>query len=100
MATMSTPTFLKKPKSISSSKAAENAVHTVDEFIRQLANDQEQVPLLAYPTIERSVSKCEYFTGRDLDRFVDAAAKYFIKSGLNPVVSIMKNDLVSSILRC
>ena len=100
MATMSIPTFLKKSNSIPSLKAAETAIRTVDEFIRQLANDQEQVPLLAYPTIERSASKCEYFTGRDLDRFVDAAAKYFIKSGLDPVVSIMKNGLDSSILCC
>ena len=85
-------TVLQAPKSgnaTSASKTADGTIFTVDDFIRQLATDQEQVPLLAYPVIEQGVSKCERFTGQDLDRFADAAAKYFITSGLGPVVRIM-----------
>lgn len=86
-------TVLQAPKSgnaPSTSKAADGTIFTVDDFIRQLATDQEQVPLLAYPVIEQGVSKCERFTGQDLDRFADGAAKYFITSGLGPVVRIME----------
>ena len=57
----------------------------VDDLICARAVDEEQVPLLSFPKGERGVTDFEHFTGKDLDRFVDHAAKYYVGKGLEAV---------------
>lgn len=57
----------------------------LDDIIRHRAADDPPVPILGYPRFKHSVDDYELFTGRQLDCFVDAAVKYFIKSGFEPV---------------
>ncbi|KAL8777966.1 MAG: hypothetical protein Q9213_007632 [Squamulea squamosa] len=54
----------------------------VDDLFKARARDKVQKPLLAFPKSEQGVSDFEYFTGYDLDRFVEHAAKHYIKLGL------------------
>ena len=56
-----------------------------DDLLRLRAMDVIQVPLLCFPTSERGTTDYEQFNGKDLDRFVDQAAKYYINCGLQPV---------------
>ncbi|KAL8904938.1 MAG: hypothetical protein Q9207_002932, partial [Kuettlingeria erythrocarpa] len=56
----------------------------LDDIIRHRAADDPPAPMLGYPRFKDSVDDYELFTGRQLDAFVDAAVKYFIKSGLEP----------------
>ena len=57
----------------------------VDDLIRWRALDEDQVPLLYFAKGERSATDFEQFNGKDLDRFVDHAAKFYINKGLKPV---------------
>ncbi|KAL8774731.1 MAG: hypothetical protein Q9209_000670 [Squamulea sp. 1 TL-2023] len=54
----------------------------LDDLFRARARDMVQKPLVAFPKSEQGVSDFEYFTGHDLDRFVEHAAKHYIKLGL------------------
>lgn len=65
----------------------ENKLYTFDDVIRERAEDPEQVPLIAYPKTRDGVSDYEFFTGRELNRLVDGAAKALIGMGVEPVVS-------------
>lgn len=56
-----------------------------DDLIRLRAADKIQVPLLCFPKSERGTVDYEEFTGRDIDRFVDQAAKYYMRCRLHPV---------------
>lgn len=56
-----------------------------DDLVRLRAADKTQVPLLCFPKSERGTVDYEKFTGRDIDRFVDQAAKYYMRCGLRPV---------------
>ncbi len=56
-----------------------------DDLLRLRAADKTQVPLLCFPKSERGTADYEEFTGRDIDRFVDQAAKYYLRCGLHPV---------------
>lgn len=56
-----------------------------DDLLRARAADKIQTPLLCFPRTERSVIDYEGFTGSDIDRFVDHAAKYYLRHGLEPV---------------
>ncbi|KAM5436557.1 putative NRPS-like protein biosynthetic cluster [Microsporum ferrugineum] len=56
----------------------------LDDIIRHRAADESQVPILGYPKFEHSVDDYERFTGKQLDLFVDAAAKEFILAGIKP----------------
>jgi hypothetical protein len=60
--------------------------NTFDELIRQRAQDTEQVPLVAYPKTRFGVDNYELFTGKDLNRLIDGAAKHLLQAGLIPVV--------------
>lgn len=71
-------------------KAVDDIFYTIDDFIRQLAAHQDQVPLLAYPVIGQGLSTYEQFTGQDIDRFTDAAARAFVRSGFDPAVGITR----------
>lgn len=57
----------------------------LDDIIRHRAADDPPVPILGYPRFEHSVDDYELFTGKKLDILVDAAVKYFIASGFEPV---------------
>lgn len=57
----------------------------LDDLIRQRAADSDQTPLLAFPKSETGITDYEKFTGQDLDRFIDQAAKYYVRCGLDPV---------------
>lgn len=56
-----------------------------DDLLRLRAADKTQIPLLCFPKSERGTVDYEEFTGRDIDRFVDQAAKYYMRCGLQPV---------------
>ena len=56
-----------------------------DDLLRARASDKIQTPLLCFPRSERGVIDYEGFTGSDIDRFVDHAAKYYFMHGLQPV---------------
>lgn len=57
----------------------------LDDIIQHRAGDNHPSPILGYPRNEDRVDSYEQFTGHQLDHFIDAAVKYFIKSGLRPV---------------
>ena len=61
-------------------------LQTLDELIRRRAEDDVQTPILAYPKSSQGVTDYEYFSGRDIDRFIDSGAKALIEKGLKPVV--------------
>lgn len=74
----------------------------LDDIIRNRAADSPPRPILAYPRCENSIDDYEYFTGKQLDLFVDASAKQFISLGVKPVRSIPSSifDWLSSSLPC
>lgn len=57
----------------------------LDDIIRHRAGDSPPTSILGYPRTEDRVDDYETFTGQQLDQFVDAAVKYYIKAGLKPV---------------
>ena len=64
----------------------EKVLYTFDDIIRQRAVDEDQSPLITYPKTRLGVTDYELFTGRQLNRLVDGAAKALIKAGFDPVV--------------
>ncbi|KAL8799308.1 MAG: hypothetical protein Q9182_005983 [Xanthomendoza sp. 2 TL-2023] len=54
----------------------------LDDIFRSRAKDKVQQPLLAFPQSERGVSDFVSFTGRDLDRFIENTARYYLNVGL------------------
>lgn len=56
-----------------------------DDLLRLRAADKVQMPLLCFPKSERGTVDYENFTGKDIDRFVDQAAEYYMRCGLQPV---------------
>ena len=74
----------------------EEAFLIADDLIQARAADKIQKPLLCFPRTERAVTDFETFTGNEIDRFVDHAAQFYRKQGLQPVgsripVSSMRN---------
>ena len=57
----------------------------LDDLLRLRAADKTQLPLLCFPKSERDIIDYEGLSGRDIDRFVDQAAKYYMRCGLQPV---------------
>lgn len=57
----------------------------IDDLFKARAKDKIQKPLIAFPASERGVSDFEIFTGLDLDRFVEHAARYYLQAGLRVV---------------
>ncbi|KAL8707032.1 MAG: hypothetical protein Q9225_007868, partial [Loekoesia sp. 1 TL-2023] len=57
----------------------------IDDLFKARAKDKSQTPLIAFPKSERGVSDFEFFTGSDLDRFVEHAARYYIQAELSVV---------------
>lgn len=64
----------------------------LDDIIRHRAADHPPLPILGYPRFKHSVVDYELFTGKQLDLFVDATVKYFIRSGLEPVWSLLRRN--------
>ncbi|OTB03018.1 hypothetical protein M426DRAFT_264025 [Hypoxylon sp. CI-4A] len=56
----------------------------LDDIIRYRAADEPPAPILGYPRHEDRADDYEHFTGLQLDRFVDAACKRYLSSGLKP----------------
>ncbi|EJT68472.1 hypothetical protein GGTG_13948 [Gaeumannomyces tritici R3-111a-1] len=56
----------------------------LDDIIRHRGADDPPVPILGYPR-PGTVDDYETFTGKQLDCFVDAAAKLFMARGMEPV---------------
>lgn len=65
----------------------EEDIILLDDLLRLRAADKTQVPLLCFPNTERGTIDYEEFNGRDIDRFVDQAAIYYMRCGLQPVGS-------------
>ena len=63
-----------------------------DDLLRLRAADREQVPLLCFPKSERGTVDYEQFTGREIYGFVDHAAKYYMRCGLEPVGDAVGQD--------
>lgn len=68
-------------------KVEEKKLYTFDDVIRERAEYLDQVPLIAYPKTKDGVDDYEFFTGKELNRLVDGAAKALIGMGIEPVVS-------------
>lgn len=60
--------------------------HTIDGVVRSHASEREQQPLVCYPI--KGASDFEEHTAVEVDRYVDLAARYYIKQGLEPAVSL------------
>ncbi|KAK2600011.1 hypothetical protein QQS21_005245 [Conoideocrella luteorostrata] len=55
---------------------------TIDDVVRLRAGDKEQSKVLAYPRTKDTITDYEYFTGSDLDGFVNQACWTLIERGL------------------
>ncbi|KAL8958002.1 MAG: hypothetical protein Q9193_004858, partial [Seirophora villosa] len=54
----------------------------IDDLFKARARDKIQTPLIAFPKSKRGISDFEFFTGQDLDRFIEHAARYYSQAGL------------------
>ncbi len=77
-----------QPKIQEGGPKEEKKLYTFDDVIRERAEDLEQVPLIAYPKTSDGVDDYEFFTGKELNRLVDGAAKALIGMGIQPVVRL------------
>lgn len=68
----------------------------LDDIVRHRAADDPPVPILGYPRFEYSVHDYEFFTGKQLDQFIDATVKHLISSGFTPV----RDPIVRLTLSC
>lgn len=58
---------------------------TINGLLKSHAAEPEQTPLICYP--KSTASDFELHTGRDLDRYTDAAVQFYLQNGLEPAVS-------------
>ncbi|KAL8694896.1 MAG: hypothetical protein Q9218_000560 [Villophora microphyllina] len=54
----------------------------IDDVFKARAKDKIQTPLIAFPKSERGASDFEFFTGQDLDRIIEHAARHYMRAGL------------------
>ncbi|CAF9919359.1 MAG: hypothetical protein ALECFALPRED_001136 [Alectoria fallacina] len=92
------PTATEDNKSHGNTPVEEEDLIVSDDLLRLRAADEIQVPLLCFPKSERGTLDYEEFTGRDIDRFVDHAAKFYMKSGLKPTKSSHETPPVIALL--
>ena len=59
--------------------------YLLDDVFKLRAADKIQNPLIAFPKSDRAVAEFEYFTGQDIDRFIDMAAKHYQEAKLRAV---------------
>lgn len=60
----------------------------LDDIIQHRAADEPPVPILGYPRYDDKADDYEQFTGLQLDRFVDAACKWYLGAGLKAVSNL------------
>lgn len=72
----------------------------LDDIIRHRAADKPPAPILGYPRYDDSVDDFEQFTGQQLDRFVDAACKHYLASGLKAVSESQGSKLLRLFTYC
>lgn len=58
-------------------------IYTIDDFLRIRAEEEPQVPILAYPRSELGLLDYDHFTARDLDRFGGNVARILTARGLH-----------------
>lgn len=61
----------------------------IDDLFKARADDKNPTPLLAFPRSKRGVSDFESFTGQDLDRFIEHAARHYLQAGLRVVSAVL-----------
>ena len=57
----------------------------LDDIITNRAADEPLTQILGYPRHSGRVDEYEYFTGKQLDRYIDGAVKRFMAQGILPV---------------
>jgi len=62
----------------------------LDDIIANRAADSPPTAILGYPRHEGRVNEYEYFTGAQLDRYIDNAVKELIALGISPVSAPVK----------
>lgn len=78
-------TLSRDPQAQGNVPVEEENVSTIHDLLIARAADRVQNPLLCFPRSERGTIDYDEFTGEDIDRMVDHAAKYYLSSGLGPV---------------
>ncbi|KAL8778824.1 MAG: hypothetical protein Q9194_001781 [Teloschistes cf. exilis] len=54
----------------------------IDDVFKSRAKDNIQTPLIAFPKSERGAGDFEFFTGQDLDRIIEHAARHYMNTKL------------------
>ncbi|KAL8631707.1 hypothetical protein Q9189_002614 [Teloschistes chrysophthalmus] len=57
----------------------------LDDVFKARAKDKVQTPLIAFPKSERGAGDFEFFTGQDLDRIIEHAARHYMNTKLKVV---------------
>lgn len=57
----------------------------IDDVFKARAKDKVQRPSIAFPKSERGAGDFEFFTGQDLDRIIEHAARYYTNARLTVV---------------
>lgn len=72
-------------QSVQDTPSAEQNFLICEDLLQARAADKTQIPLFCFPKTERGTIDYAEYTGRDIDRCVDHAAKYYMQCGLQPV---------------
>ena len=72
-------------------------IKILDDVIRNRALDDPPTAIFGYPRYEDRVDQYESFTGRDFDRFIDEAVRYFIGAGLKPVSNLLCLEICAQV---
>ena len=86
-----------KPEPAGGNGETHGSFYVVDDLLRAMALEKDQVPLIAYPGSERGLTDFEHFTALDLDRLTNAGVKYLISRGLRPVT--VQSTYINSSIR-
>lgn len=84
VSTTSTPSGLDAPNASKVSKP--DQINSINDLLLHKAETIPNTPLIAYPASEHSSSDLAEYTAKDLDAFVDEAAKEYTRLGLLPKV--------------
>ncbi|KAB2571366.1 Non-canonical non-ribosomal peptide synthetase FUB8 [Lasiodiplodia theobromae] len=82
VSTTSTPSGLDAPNASKVSKP--DQINSINDLLLHKAETIPNTPLIAYPASEHSSSDLAEYTAKDLDAFVDEAAKEYTRLGLLP----------------
>ena len=70
----------------------------VDDLIHQIAEEDGQATLIAYPKTERAISDYEKYTADNINAYVSNAAEWLISSGLTEQTSVNDAPAVIGLL--